>query len=299
MSIVNTFEAVPSRLLSIYSAVAEVENGVLSDHLASWATPPSLSRRGGEDEDGGSTNLLKASLAEARRLGLVEEKDGRLFVPDAARGRGGRNATLEAHFLSYLRETLFDPERAASAGQAGVLIALAWFLTKSPLQPVGFSDAPQNQLRNDLGQFAEKAELGNTSSFQNLLYWARFLGFATVIGDAAGSRRAFPDPIRAISAVLDRVLPDSNWVDMDMFLTRLAAIYPVLEGGSVREEVEANRTVPTASAGSLSVALSHALQRLADRGSISLDVFADAKARILDFGGNTKRVSRVRRGTAA
>ncbi len=298
MSIVNTFEAVPSRLLSIYAAVAEVENGVLTEHLASWATPPSLSRRGGENEDGGSTNLLKASLAEARRLGLVDEKDGRLFVPDAARGRGGRNANLEAHVLSYLRETFFDPERAASAGQAGFLIALAWFLTKNPLQPVSFSDAPQNQLRSDLGQFAGKAELGSTASFQNLLYWARFLGFATVVGDAE-SKRAFPDPIRAISAVLDRVFPDNKWVDMDMFLSRLAAIYPVLEGGSVREEVEASSTVPPAVDGRLSVASSLALQRLADRGLILLDVVADARARILDFGGNTKRVSRVRRGTAA
>jgi len=298
MSIVTNFQAVPSRLLCIYAAVAEAENGVPRDNLESWATPPSLSTRGGGDEDGGATALFTNSLSEARRLGLVEESGDRLIVPEAARGKGGRNADLQAHFLSYLRETLFDPERAASAGQAGVPIALAWFLTKSPLQPVGFSDAPQNQLRTDLGHFAEKAELGSTSSFQNLLYWARFLGFATVVGDA-GSRRAFPDPSRAISAVLDRVLPDNNWVDMDVFLTRLAAIYPVLEGGSVREEVEASSTVPPANDGSLSVASSLALQRLADRGSISLDVVADAKARILDFGGSTKRVSRVRRGTAA
>jgi hypothetical protein len=298
MSIVTNFQAVPSRLLSVYAAVAETENGVLRENLESWATPPSLSTRGGGDEDGGSTALFTNSLSEARRLGLVEEDGDRLIVPESARGKGGRNADLQAHFLSYLRETLFDPERAASTGQAGVLIALAWFLTKSPLQPVGFSDAPQNQLRTDLGQFAERAELGSTSSFQNLLYWARFLGFATVVGDA-GSRRAFPDPSRAISAVLDRVLPDNSWVDIDMFLTRLAAIYPVLEGGSVREEVEASSTVPPANDGSLSVASSLALQRLADRGSISLDVVADAKARILDFGGSTKRVSRVRRGTAA
>jgi hypothetical protein len=298
MSIVTNFQAVPSRLLSVYAAVAETENGVLRENLESWATPPSLSTRGGGDEDGGSTALFTNSLSEARRLGLVEEDGDRLIVPESARGKGGRNADLQAHFLSYLRETLFDPERAASAGQAGVLIALAWFLTKSPLQPVGFSDAPQNQLRTDLGQFAERAELGSTSSFQNLLYWARFLGFATVVGDA-GSRRAFPDPSRAISAVLDRVLPDNSWVDIDVFLTRLAAIYPVLEGGSVREEVEARSTVPPANDGSLSVASSLALQRLADRGSISLDVVADAKARILDFGGSTKRVSRVRRGTAA
>jgi hypothetical protein len=298
MSIVTNFQAVPSRLLSVYAAVAEAENGVLRENLESWATPPSLSTRGGGDEDGGSTALFTNSLSEARRLGLVEENGDRLIVPEAARSKSGRNADLQAHFLSYLRETLFDPERAANAGQAGVLIALAWFLTKSPLQPVGFSDAPQNQLRTDLGQFAEKAELGSTSSFQNLLYWARFLGFATVVGDA-GSRRAFPDPSRAISAVLDRVLPDNNWVDVNVFLSRLAAIYPVLEGGSVREEVEANSTVPPANDGSLSVASSLALQRLADRGSISLDVVADAKARILDLGGSTKRVSRVRRGTAA
>lgn len=298
MSIVTNFQAVPSRLLSIYSAVAETENGVLREHLASWATPPSLSTRGGSDEDGVSTALFTNSLSEALRLGLVEESGDRLLVPEAARGRGGRNADIQAHFLSYLRETLFDPERAASTGQAGVLYALAWFLTKSPLEPVGFSDAPQNLLRDDLSQFAERAELGSTSSFQNLLYWARFFGFATVVGDGA-SRRAFPDPIRAISSVLDKVLPDNNWVDIDTFLSRLAAIYPVLEGGSVREEVETNRTAPPTIDGCLSVASSLALQRLHDRGSISLGVLADAKAKILDLGGSTRRVSRVRKGAVA
>lgn len=297
MSILTNFVAVPSRLLSIYTAVAEIENGVLREHLVSWATPPSLSRRGGDDEDGGATTLLRDSLSEARRLGLIEERDDRLFVPETARGRGGRNADLQTHFLYYLRETLFDPERAASAGQTGVLYALAWLLTKSPLQPVGFSEDPQNLLRDDLGQFAEKAELGSTSSFQNLLYWARFLGFATVVGEGT-SKRAFPDPLRAISASLDKVLPDTNWVDMDVFLLRLAAIYPVLESGSVREEVEENRTVPHAIDGRLSVASSLALQRLHDRGAITLGVVADAKAKILNFGGSTKRVSRVRKGGA-
>lgn len=298
MSIVTNFQAVPSRLLSVYAAVAETENGLPRENLASWATPPSLSTRGGGDEDGTSTALFTNSLSEARRLGLVEEDGDRLRVPEAARGKSDRSADLEAHFLSYLRDTLFDTERAASAGQTGVLYALAWFLTKSPLKPIGFSDAPQNLLREDLGQFAEKAELGSTSSFQNLLYWARFLGFATVIG-GAGTRRAFPDPIRAISAALDKVLPDNSWVDIDVFLSRLATTYPVLEGGSVREEVEANRTLPPAPDGRLSVASSLALQRLADRGSISLDVVADARVRILDFGGSTKRVSRVRRGAVA
>jgi hypothetical protein len=298
MSILTNFPAVPSRLFSIYAAVAEAEKGLPRDTLASFATPPSLSTRGGGDEDGGSTALLTNSLSEARRLGLVEDSGDNLIVPERALGKGGRKADLQAQFLTYVRETLFDPERAASAGQTGVVIALAWFLTKSPLQPVGFSDAPQNLLREDLGQFAEKAELGSTASFQNLLYWAQFLGFATVVG-AGGSRRAFPDPIRAISAVLDKVLPDSDRVDMDVFLLRLAAIYPVLEGGSVREEVESNRTSPPANDGSLSIASSIALERLELRGSIKLEPVDDGRERILDFGNRNRKVGHVRRGTIA
>jgi len=297
MSIVTNFQAVPNRLFIVYATVADAENGLPRDQLEAWATPPSLSKRGGSEEDGGSTALFSYSLSEARRLGLVEDDGDRLRVPKAASGAGRRNADLQANFLSKIREVLFDPQRAADAGQMGVLYALAWFLTKSPLQPVGFSDAPQNQLREDLGEFALKAELGSTSSYQNLLYWARYLGFASVVGDA-GTRRAFPDPSRAIAAALHQVLPDESWVEVDLFLSRLAAIYPVLEGGSVREELEAMRTVSPPTDDRLSISSSFALQRLADQGSITLDAVADAKARILDFGVATKRVSHVRLGVA-
>ena len=295
MSIVTNFPAVPNRLFSVYAAVAEAENGLLREQLEAWATPPSLSKRGGNEEDGGSTALFSSSLSEARRLGLVEDDGDRLRVPKAVDGGGRRNADPQLDFLSKVRGVLFDPQRAADAGQTGVLYALAWFLTKSPLQPVSFSDAPQNQLREDLGEFAVRAELGSTSSYQNLLYWARYLGFAVVVGDG-GTRRAFPDPTRAIAAVLEQVLPSKGRVEFDVFLSRLAAIYPVLEGGSVREELEAMRTVPPATDDRLSISLSLALQRLADRGSISLDAVADAKARILDFGGGTMRVSHVQLG---
>lgn len=292
MSILTNFQAVPSRLFCVYATVAEAENGLLREQLEAWATPPSLPKRGGNEEDGGSTALFSNSLNEARRLGLVEDDGDRLRVPKAAVGGGRRNTDLQGEFLSRMREVLFDTQRAADAGQTGVLYALAWLLTKSPLEPVGFSDAPQNQLREDLGEFAVKAELGSTSSYQNLLYWARYLGFAVVVGDAS-TRRAFPDPTRAIAAVLEQVLPNQGWMEIDLFLSRLAAIYPVLEGGSVREELEAMRTTPPAADDRLSISLSLALQRLDDRGLISLDTVADAKVRILDFGGGTKRISHV------
>ncbi|KVR83767.1 hypothetical protein WK27_20475 [Burkholderia vietnamiensis] len=97
--------------------------------------------------------------------------------------------------------------------------------------------------------------------------------------------------------MLEQVLPNQGWIEIDLFLSRLAAIYPVLEGGSVRDELEAMRSTPPAADDRLSISLSFALQRLDDRGSISLDAVADAKARILDFGGSTKRASHVHLGT--
>ncbi len=296
MTILTRFEAVPSRLLSIYSAVADAESGVSLEHLASWATPRSLSTRGGGDDDGPSTALFSNSLAEARRLGLVEEDGDRLRVPTNARSAAGQGASADANFLAYMRGTLFDRERAEAAGQASVPYALAWLLTKSPLDPLSFSEEPQQIVRLDLGDFADKTEIGNKASYQNLIYWARYLGFVTLIRYNERVRHVIVDPLRAISAVLDRALPDSQWVDVDVFMSRLSEIYPILEGGVIRDEVEAHRTATPPADGRLSVGTSLALQRLAERGALSLDVVADARARILDLGGNTKRVSRVRRG---
>ncbi len=286
------------RLFSVYAAVVEAENGVPREQLEAWATPPSLSTRGGDDEEGGSSALFTNSLNEARRLGLIEEGDGRLRVPDAARGIGGRGADREADFLAYLRATLFDPERAAEVGQSGVLVALAWFLTQSPLEPLSFSAEPQDLVRRDLGASAAKAELGNRSAYQNLLYWARYLALPLWWGKQ-GYAAHFP--IRCVPSLRCsvRVLPDASWVEIDLFLARLAAIYPVLEGGSVRRRWRRCALSPPSADDRLSIATSLALQRLADRGAISLDAMADARGRILDFGVATRRVSRVRLGAAA
>ncbi len=223
--------------------VVEAENGVPREQLEAWATPPSLSTRGGDDEEGGSSALFTNSLNEARRLGLIEEGDGRLRVPDAARGIGRSGGGPRGRLPRLSSRDAVRTERAAEVGQSGVLVALAWFLTQSPLEPLSFSAEPQDLVRRDLGASAAKAELGNRSAYQNLLYWARYLGFASVVGEA-GVRRAFPDPMRAVASVLGRVLPDASWVEIDLFLARLAAIYPVLEGGSVRRRVEAMRTEP-------------------------------------------------------
>ena len=305
MSVVTTFEAVPSRLFAIYASLFDSEGGEIKDRIEAWATPPSLSSRGGDDDGQPTTMLFNNTLLEARRLGLVEEADNKLRLSTQSRGGGKKGTDSEALFLAYMRATLFDPLRAAETLQAGFMFATAWFLSSSPLRPMNFSDPPQNTIKAQIGDHAGRTELTNLSSYQNFLYWARYLGFATIVGggreaDDLGSRRVFPDPLKAIEAVLPAIFAEANDLSIDQFLARLAAIYPVFETGSVRQEYETLRlSHPTDADRRLSVATSIALQRLADRQRLTLTKVADASARILDFGVREERVSRVALRAAA
>ena len=299
MSILTTAQAVPSRLFAIYAALFDSENGEVKDRIEAWATPPALSGRGGDDDGEPATTLFNITLAEARRIGLVEEVDEKLRLTADARGGGKKGKDSESYFLAYMRRTLFDPARAAETQQAGFMIALSWFLSSSPLRPMNFSEAPQNGLKAQIGDHASKTELTSLNRYQNFIYWARYLGFATIVGggsdaEDATSRRVIADPVKAIESALPAIFADANDLPIEQFLARLAAIFPVFETGSVRQEFEAMRLTPAVDIDKrLSIATSLALQRLVDRQRLNMTSVADAPARILDFGPRVGRVSRV------
>ena len=299
MSIITTVEAVPSRLFAIYSSLFDSENGEFKERIQAWATPPSLSNSGAEEGGGSSTKLFINSLQEARKLGLVEEADDKLRLTVDARGGGKKGRDSESHFRNYLSRTLFDPTRATETQQAGFMLALVWFLSTNPLKPMSFSEDPSFSIKIDIGECAKKTECTTLLNYQSFLYWARYLGFATIVGNAS-FRRAIPDPARAIEAVLPAVFAGDIELATEHFLTRLAAIYPIFEKGSIRESYNAMRLHPPPDAAHrLSIATSIALQRLADRQRIALSSVADAPARILDFGVREGRVSHViLKGTA-
>ena len=299
MSIITTAQAVPSRLFAIYSSLFDSENGEVKERIESWATPPSLGSRGGDEDGVSSTTLFSNTLQEAGWLGLVEDADGKLRLTADARGGGKRGGgDSEDYFRDYLKRTLFDPARAAETQQAGFMLALAWFLSANPLKPMGFSEGPQIALKMEIGDHASKTELTSINRYQNFLYWARYLGFATIVGgrdtDDSNSRRALPDPMRAIEAALPAIFAEDFELPIEQFLTRLAALFPVFEKGAIRQDYDAMRLNPPADAARrLSIATSLALQRLADRQMITLNIVADAPARVLDFGVREGRVSHV------
>ena len=299
MSIVTTAQAVPSRLFAIYATLFDTENGELKNRIEAWATPPSLSDKGADDDGEQTTTLFSNSLAEARRIGLVEEVDEKLRLTANARSSIKKGDDVERCFLEYMRWTLFDETRAAESQQTGFMIALSWFLSSNPLRPMNFSEAPQNVLKAQIGDHAGRTELTSLNRYQNFLYWARYLGFATIVGggnnaDDLNSRRVVPDPIRAIDSALPAIFAEAKELPIEKFLTRLAAIYPVFETGSVREDFDAMRLKPlTDSDTRLSITTSLTLQRLADRQRLTLASVADANPRILDFGSREDRVSQI------
>jgi hypothetical protein len=299
MSIVTTAQAVPSRLYAIYAALFDSENGEVGDRIEAWATPPSLSGRGGDDDGEPTTTLFSNALAEARRIGLVKEVDGKLHLTAEARSGGKTGKESEGRFLAFMRRTLFDPTRAAETQQAGFMIALSWFLSLNPLRPLSFSEPPQNALRAQIGDHAAKTELTSLNRYQNFLYWARYLGFATIVGGAndpedVTSRRVIPDPVRAIESALPAIFAETNDLPIEHFMTRLAGVFPVFETGGVRQDFEAMRLTPVDHGDKrLSIATSLALQRLVDRQHLAMASVADAPGRILDFGTRDGRVSRV------
>jgi hypothetical protein len=296
MSIITTWPAVPNRLLSIYASVYENPDGETREKLESFSTPASLVKRGGTDEEESSSSLFVSALQEARRLKIVEEVDGRIRIAaPTSENRKRKAGDVESVFRSEISAVLFNPELAREAEHKAFMFAIVWLLGKNPVEPLTFSEAPQDMVREDLGDQWSITELTNRSNYQNFLYWARYFGFATFVGFES-ERRVIPDPSRALLSSLPRIFGDLSSMDIEPFLKALNEAFPVFEGGEVWAEMAAMWTVPTDGENSVTIATSLALRRLADRGEIALESVADARSRILQFGDETLRVSRVRRG---
>jgi hypothetical protein len=298
MSIITIAQAVPSRLFSIYAALYESSAGELKDRLEASATPPSLRTRGGDEDGELVTTLFKNTLTEARRLGLVEEVEDRLRIPNDVRSSVHGVVGRETKFRDHLLKVLFNTVLAEDAQQSGFMLALSWFLTNSPLIPLGFSTPPQNQLEKKLGTQYSRTELTSLSRYQNFLYWARFLGFATIVGrdneDGKDTRWVFPDPLVAIDSALLKVFSDDSELSVEIFMARLCNIYPVFEGGTARQEIDSMLGVsPYVDDRKLSQSTSVALQRLQDRQRLNLVSRSDAPMVIFDLGTSERRVSHV------
>ncbi len=312
MSVITNWPAVPNRLYLLLKQLASQPKGkgITRENLAGLMNPPSLTK-------GKKTNILSEVLNEAMRLNLV--------VEEIANETGEKRLQLasdvqnlnELGFIRLMEQRLLQEPSDPSWNRGRFPEALTWFLMQDPLKPLMWDKNVRFMVETDMGEQSESFELTNKSGFQNLVYWARFLGYAVKLGFTAiessedadidedesqiadqdaikATAYVLPDPTVAIARHLPTIFGDKSQLSVSNFIQAWASVLPVLEGGVIRESLEKQARLELArQALTFSRTSSLALRRLAQRGVINLQTFSDANMYLLDYGRETSRVSHI------
>lgn len=288
MSVVTTVEAVPSRLRLIFEYFIGKSQPESFERVEGLMSPPAL-RHGADAADGDNpANLFRNTLREAYAMKMLEECDGKLRFPDPPVDK--KRKDIDALFIDWVEPRLLASDASATFQQENVAPAIAWLLMQSPLRPLSFGDNYAGLIRQQLGENSDIFDLTNKERFQNLAYWARYLGYCTLIG----ARAVVADPSGALARWLPRVFAGEDEMTIDNLIRELAQRVPVLEEGVIRRRIE-DAAIDTARRDPqrLSQSTSLALKRLAERGRIAFKDLSDAQNRILDLGDRTQRISHV------
>lgn len=297
MSVITNWPAMPNRLFILFRYLLEKgERGEDKQRLAAIFTPVSLLRKrgeGGDDEGTSGKTILDDVLREAKIIGLVEEQEERISLLETYSKREVNRMGIEEFFIRIAERILLDPETAELKGQKDIAPALSWLLMQDPANPLMFSENHRGRVINDLGEDTGAYGLNVNSDFQNLVYWARFLGYCHWIA-VDQTTYIVPDPTHAIMRRLPEIFTDSKEVRFMDFIAALAVSCPVLEQGYTRREVESiARPELITEPRTLSRSTSLALRRLENQGTIKMELLSDADVVTVFTDGDAKRHSHI------
>ena len=267
MSVITSWTAVPNRLHILYHLLDSNEKGMDRDELKGFVVPQALQRR--NNEEGTGSTLADEVLKEAKALGLIAEVQNIINIPQDRRGMD------DSGLREYMEMTLLTPELAEQSGQALFANILAWFLAQDPAVPIAFSSNLRQQVEEECGTEAARI-LGNSSSFQNFIYWAQYLGYAWQM-QVGRDRFVVPDPTSALEKLILTILNKPMESALPKLMAAIGKRNTVLEGGSVRELVEGLLPIEKRrQTGALSRTTSLAFMRLERKKVIKLEKRADA-----------------------
>lgn len=271
MSVTNTVEAVPVRLMYLLSALAEVKSGIAPDDLRDLFLPL-----------GDDSSVYSNPLRELKSLGFILEdaQKGVLTLDPELRKRIPKGGPDAETLREIMMPVLLDPERSEETGHRGFALWLCWFLGHDPTDAVTFNAHPGDFLGPVLGpDWKEQIPIKDASAMQQYFYWALFMGFATRVGD-----RILPDPLPVIQRALPALFAGVERVEVGAFFTALARLHPVFEGGHWWEVFGDLRADAPPEPGHITEATSLALLRLHDRGLLRLERKSDGAGRVLGAG---------------
>ena len=289
MSLLTTNESVPSRIRGLFAYLLSRRTGIHRDELIATLSPPSVT----ENHD-----YARKTLGEATTLGLVDVGSDGLVTLGTALDPGERDQDNLAHTVHALPQVItrlaFAQKKSSSNDSLG--IAIAWILTKSPLEPpLSWDLADRDLIRIASGNGGALDIQGNNARFGNLCHWITYLGFAR--DDGHGAVALVADPTVAIRTALETALPTKDRTPLIAVITKLASMLPVIDGGKYNLRFLSENPNATQSLnGKLSPALSMALLRLNDEKTINLTHEADAlEPRRLFVGGSEYTFSSIQR----
>lgn len=299
MSVISTLVAQPNRI-AIAAELADGfgEKGAAMEDLEKMLSPLPPQQEKAEDADSserGGTTIAKGVLNEMLRLKILVRTDNENLRISPAFGSPSKKAEWGDRLYAYLFPILCSAESAGDHGQDELPEALCWLLQQSPTQPPVFSGGQHYDiLKSQLGETDPLCtSIRNDMRYQNLIYWARFLGLAERLAIKPLAEKVIPDPTRAIAVSLPRLFSGERELTMPAFLQRLAAHIPVLDGGAVWQDIQGRLKTMQAEDKHVTQATSLALLRLELAGKIKLGGLSDATSRVLQVGQETRSVSHI------
>lgn len=295
MSVITNLPALPNRLFMLFRYLLHKGSaGETKERLEAFFAPPALRTPiGGEETETANSTIFDHVLREAKLMRLVEEADDRIKLRQHFTNSEIKRTGEDGLFLGLIERLLLQPEEAHEGGQKSFAYALCWLLMQNPSEPLDYNENFVNRVINDLGEDARSYQLTNKSRCQNLLYWARYLGFCTWIS-AGPQTVVVPDPTRVLGRLIPSLFQKEHRMRLADCIIALGALCPVLETGVIRREVEALArpglgTEPEV----LSRSTSIALKRLEHKGIIQLERLSDADVISVFSDGERKGFSHI------
>jgi hypothetical protein len=244
---------------------------------------------GGAAEPVDPSHLVR-TLNRWIELGLLSEEQGKITIAEPYHSRLGKNSECaEARLRGVARAIVMLPANntrfweSDEAKSADLSRGVAWMLA----QDVYTLDASVDRLASlEIEQLVDSGKqkiVQNDTRWNGLRAWMPYLGFAR------DGTKWFVDPTDALRDVLSEIFEARKELSGPEFVSRAAAVLPVLDGGTYRTQVEAaikESALPRPRTGIISTSLSRAMQRLDREGAITLARRSDTEGGVSLTGSN-------------
>lgn len=246
---------------------------------------------GGDAEPIDQKHLVQ-TLNRWVELGLLNDEQGHITVAEPYRALLGNNTeTAETCLPAVCRTVVLLPANnlrfweSEESKSADFSRGAAWMLAQDVYKLEAKTDRLENLENSQLATGSQQRIVQNDTRWNGLRAWMLYLGFAR------DGTKWFIDPTDAIRDVLPEIFKSRDELLAVDFVSQLASVLPVLDGGNYRTQVEAalkDNALPRGRVGLLSTSLSRAMQRLDRGGAIRLTHKADALGSV-SLGGSNER----------